>query len=603
MPMSDRYKFSMSDDSVYRFVLDLIERHRPGQGTVMVDVGCGYVAIAETIRDLGMVYIGCDVETSGLVDLADRGFETEVVDLRMPDDAVTSIEKRLGDRALGAITMIDVLEHVTNGPEVLTALSGLALRQRGVPLVLAVPNVTHYDIAAKLLLGRWHMTALGLLDDTHVSFFSDLRLQDMTTHSGWAEIGASDFPLRFSDQHVPGEAAVLQEGAPLHDLLMGVRERSSSAAIVNEFVRAYAPMGANGGGSDIEVDEPAPFLSILMRTQGTRPTTLQEALLSLAAQNDQDFEVLLLAHMVHRDELTHLRYLADSFGSGFSARVSIIPVDGGGRSRPLNVGVELARGKYICILDDDDVVFGHWLESFRSVAAKYPGRVLRSPVAEQEVEPTTWAGGRLGYEVRSRPRCRWPEKFDVLDHLWENHSPPCGWAIPRSAFVDLGLVFDESLPVLEDWDVLMQAVLWCGVADTGEVTAVWRRWFTGDSSTSVHSDIEWDQARTAVIAKFDANPLLLPAHSMTAIQSYRRDILDSERELARLRQEALDLHSELNNCRHHAHHLETLVDEVRREVETFRRSSSWRLSKPVRVIGSSVRRLVNPEAPRAAGDD
>ena len=138
------------------------------------------------------------------------------------------------------------------------------------------------------------------------------------------------------------------------------------------------------------------------------------------------------------------------------------------------------------------------------VAAKHPGNVLRSPVAEQEVEPTTWAGGRPGYEVRSRPRCRWPEQFDVLDHLWENHSPPCGWAIPRSAFVDQGLAFDESLPVLEDWDVLMQAVLWCGVADTGEVTAVWRRWITGDSSTSVHSDIEWDQARTAIIAKFDA---------------------------------------------------------------------------------------------------
>jgi len=603
MPMSDRYKFSLSDDSVYRCVLDLIEQHRPDHGTVMVDIGCGYGAIAETISDLGLGYIGCDVEPSGLVDLAERGFETEVFDLSVPGDAVAAIEKRLGDRALGAIVMIDVLEHVTNGPEVLSALSGLALRQGGVPLILAVPNITHYDIAAKLLLGRWDMTEVGLLDDTHVSFFSDLRLREMTTQSGWAEIGSNDFPLRFSDQHVPVDAAVLQEGAPLHDLLMGVRERSSSAAIVNEFVRAYAPLGATGGRPDIEGNEPAPFLSILMRTQGTRPTTLQEALLSLAAQTDQDFEVLLLAHMVPRDQLTHLQYLVDAYGSDFSARVRLIPVDGGGRSRPLTVGVELARGNYICILDDDDVVFGHWLETFRSVAAKHPGKVLRSPVAEQEVEPTTWAGGRPGYEVRSRPRCRWPEKFDVLDHLWENHSPPCGWAIPRSAFVDQGLAFDESLPVLEDWDVLMQAVLWCGVADTGEVTAVWRRWLTGDSSTSVHSDIEWDQARTAIIAKFDAHPLLLPAQSMTAIQSYRSHILDNEREVNRLRQVALDLQADVNNCRHHAHHLEGLVDEARREVETFRRSSSWRLSKPVRVMGSSVRRFVKPPAPRAARDD
>ena len=42
-------------------------------------------------------------------------------------------------------------------------------------------------------------------------------------------------------------------------------------------------------------------MTVLMRTQGTRPATLQEALLSLAAQTVQDFEVLLLAHNVPRE--------------------------------------------------------------------------------------------------------------------------------------------------------------------------------------------------------------------------------------------------------------------------------------------------------------
>ena len=172
------------------------------------------------------------------------------------------------------------------------------------------------------------------------------------------------------------------------------------------------------------------------------------------------------------------------------------------------------------------------LETFQSMAAKRPGHVLRSPVAEQFVQPTAWAGDRPGYEVVSRPRCRWPEPFDVLDHLWENNSPPCGWAVPRSMFVDQGLRFDESLPVLEDWDVLMHAVLWCGVVDSGEITALWRRWEVGDSSTSIHSENEWQQARTAITSKFDSAPLLLPAQSMSAIQAdkIRIDIYRGEAE-------------------------------------------------------------------------
>ena len=181
-------------------------------------------------------------------------------------------------------------------------------------------------------------------------------------------------------------------------------------------------------------------------------------------------------------------------------KVVIVPVDGGGRTRPLTVGVERARGKYVAILDDDDVVFGHWIETFKSLANKHPGKVLRSPVAEQYVEPTEWSGGRPGYEVVGRPHCRWPEPLDVLDHLWENHSPPCGWAVPRPMFSDHGLRFDESLPVMEDWDVLMQAVQWCGVADSGEITALWRRWEKGDSSTSIHTENEWSQTRVAITA-------------------------------------------------------------------------------------------------------
>jgi len=585
--MTERYHFAYGEATVYASVVDLVRRYRLDAGTVVADIGCGFGAIAEPVRDLGLTYVGFDVDPEGLQDLEQRGFEGDLVDLGAPAEAVATIEKRLSGRQLSAICMIDSLEHITNGPDVLRHLRVLATSHQGAPLVLAVPNVTHLDLAAKLLLGRWDMTPTGLLDDTHVSFFSPGRLGSMTRQAGWAELGSADFELPESDQHFPAGAPVLQRRTPLHELLFNVRTQADEGAIVNEFVRAYAPVALPADAGTDEGGEGAPFLSVLMRTQCTRPETLQEALLSLAAQTSQDFEVLLLAHDVGREELFDLQHHADVFGEEFAGRVRLIPVDGGGRSRPLNVGVEAARGRYVAILDDDDVVFGNWLETFEHLAAKHPGHVLRCSAVEQDVELTTWPGQRDGYAIAGRPRCRWPEPFDVVDHLFENHSPPCGYALPRSMFAEQGLRFDETLPVLEDWDVLMQAVSWCGVADGKAVTALWRRWRIGDSSTSVHTEHEWLRARSAVIGKLDSRPLLLPARTVTSLQDLHNRVFALQAECDQLR-------GAVEGERRHNAELRSAADRAREQLVEIRTSTSWKVAKPVRVLGEFARRVLRP---------
>ncbi len=292
--------------------------------------------------------------------------------------------------------------------------------------------------------------------------------------------------------------------------------RRTAAVIVNELLDGYRPTQGHGL---TQSDRPvAPFLSVLMRTQGKRSATIQEALLGLAAQSSQNFEVLVLAHNVSPDELENLRQLTDSFGASFSGQVRIYPIDGGGRSRPLNMGIDLARGQYVAILDDDDIVFGHWVETFERFSSLASGGIIRCIPSEQSIKPATWPGGRAGYTITSRPRCPWPKQFDLLDHLLENRTPPCSFALPRDAFTDLGIRFDESLPVLEDWDVLLQIAMLNGVTDTGEVTALWRKWDRGDSSTFVHSHSEWRQARRTVISKLNSRPLLLPAGSVIRLQ-------------------------------------------------------------------------------------
>jgi hypothetical protein len=318
------------------------------------------------------------------------------------------------------------------------------------------------------------------------------------------------------DRWLDSNAAAPQPGIPLFDILLTLREQAGEGAIANELVRVYDLLEKVVAGPTSEGK--GPFLSVLMRTQGKRQMTIQEALLALAAQTSQDFEVLVLAHDVSQDDLPELRNLVDGFGEDFSARVRVIPVDGGGRSRPLNVGIDASHGRYLAMLDDDDIVFAHWVETYKRCATVAPGRVIRCVPAEQDVRPTSWPGGEEGLGITSRPRCPWPQRFDLVDHLYENRTPNCNFAVPRSACTELGIRFDETLAVVEDWDFLLRTAMMCGVADADEVTSLWRKWDrSGDSSSTVHDRSEWYQSRDAVIAKLDRQPLLLPARSASRL--------------------------------------------------------------------------------------
>ena len=317
--------------------------------------------------------------------------------------------------------------------------------------------MTHLDLGIKLLLGRFEMTPTGLLDRTHVRFFSDAGLDEAMALAGWFEIARKDFELSQSDQHFPVDTVALASASSLGQFLREVRASASPTAFVNQFVRAYLPGPSPVlPSTSIAPTQERPFLSVLVRTQGKRSHTFVETLLSLAAQECADFEVLVLCHDVDKAERARIDETIDEFHPAFSERVRVVEVCGGGRSRPLNVGAAEAVGRYLAVLDDDDVALGNWVGELRALAEGHPGMVVRIGVAEQWVTelPGAW-DNETGYEPVDRPRCPYPMHFDLLEHLDENHTPPSGFAVPRSLVTDLGQGWDESLPVYEDWDILL----------------------------------------------------------------------------------------------------------------------------------------------------
>jgi 2-polyprenyl-3-methyl-5-hydroxy-6-metoxy-1,4-benzoquinol methylase len=143
--------------------------HYVSRGSVVLDVGCA-------CGDLGIAlkrFKQCDVHgfeyhpTS--IDIArDTGAYTKVhqTDLNGIED--NAYPEYFGK--FDAIVFGDVLEHLYNPEETMRKL--LAYLKPGGFLLLSIPNVAHASIIANLLRGDFSYTEIGLLDKTHVRFFT-----------------------------------------------------------------------------------------------------------------------------------------------------------------------------------------------------------------------------------------------------------------------------------------------------------------------------------------------------------------------------------------------------------------------------------------------
>ena len=79
--MAAIYQHSYVPKSMYGNVIALLRNCVTTTG-LHLDIGCGFGAIAEPVRDeLGLTYVGFDLATDGLDSLRERGFDAHQVDL------------------------------------------------------------------------------------------------------------------------------------------------------------------------------------------------------------------------------------------------------------------------------------------------------------------------------------------------------------------------------------------------------------------------------------------------------------------------------------------------------------------------------------------
>lgn len=92
----------------------------------------------------------------------------------------------LSDNKYDFIIILDVLEHIRNPLDVLKKLRHL-LKEDG-EMLLSVPNIAHNSVLINLLRNRFDYTNVGLLDNTHVHFYTYETVKDILHQAGFITV-------------------------------------------------------------------------------------------------------------------------------------------------------------------------------------------------------------------------------------------------------------------------------------------------------------------------------------------------------------------------------------------------------------------------------
>ncbi|MEG1887364.1 MAG: glycosyltransferase family A protein, partial [Oscillospiraceae bacterium] len=311
-------------------------------------------------------------------------------------------------------------------------------------------------------------------------------------------------------QQFPKESTLVASKSLAHEYVEWLKDLVDPNASTYCFVRTCKVVAAHHSDASNEPDEPRPFLSVLTRTQGRRPEALNETILCLAGQTDTDFELLIVAHKLDKEQTELVESIIASQPEWLRKKIRLILVNYGNRTAPLNMGFSEARGQYVSVLDDDDIVFDNWVEEFHKLAIENPGKILHSFIFSQNwmtVETPAHIDALRATSSVSDIYCK---KFDILSQLSINRCPTLGLAFPAYSFKHYGITFDENLSTTEDWDFLMRTVFLCGIADTEVATGIYRLWTNTENSATLHDKNEWEDNYRLIKQKFSTTVIALP---------------------------------------------------------------------------------------------
>lgn len=149
-----------------------------GSGHSVLDVGCGSGALGAAATSAGNRVTGVELDESAVATAATRISRA----LRHDVTDVAGLTRELGER-YDRIVFADILEHLPDPAPVLARYRDLLAP--GGRILVSVPNVAAWTVRFSLLFGSFEYTETGILDRTHLRFFTRSSGERMLEGAGF----------------------------------------------------------------------------------------------------------------------------------------------------------------------------------------------------------------------------------------------------------------------------------------------------------------------------------------------------------------------------------------------------------------------------------
>lgn len=152
---------------------------RTPKGSSVLDVGCWSGFAGRFLREFGVADVDGVEPHQAMARHAEHGYRA-VYSMPIEEAAEQLIA---AERQYDVLLFLDVLEHLTAPDAVLRRTRSL-VKPGGLALV-SLPNIAHWSMRKELLLGRWRYADFGLLDRTHLRFFTLASARELAVNAGW----------------------------------------------------------------------------------------------------------------------------------------------------------------------------------------------------------------------------------------------------------------------------------------------------------------------------------------------------------------------------------------------------------------------------------
>lgn len=189
------FTIELDSDSTHANVIRLV-----GESRRVLELGPASGYMSRILRERGCTVVG--IEIDGEMAASAREFCDRVI---VGDLDLIDLDAEIGEDRFDVIVAADVLEHLKDPLDALRRLRSF-LRPGGY-FVVSLPNIAHASVRLALLQGSFQYRDLGLLDRTHLRFFThesigelfdEAELALVEVHRQEAPVTVSDVPLKLS---------------------------------------------------------------------------------------------------------------------------------------------------------------------------------------------------------------------------------------------------------------------------------------------------------------------------------------------------------------------------------------------------------------------